>query len=264
MTPIGVFDSGVGGLTVVAALERRLPGESILYLGDTARLPYGTKSPATVMRYTRRNVDFLLDRGVKAVVIACNTASALALEALQAEAPPVPVWGVVEPGAQRALEVSRGHVGVVATESTILSDAYARTLRRLAPGLRVESLACPLFVPLVEEGWHDDPIAEQIAHRYLDPLLAAGIDTLLLGCTHYPLLVPTLRRVVGDAIRLVDSAEAMAEVVATGLERGGLLAPAGDPLAHVCVTDAGERFAGLARRILGRDNVSLELVDVSG
>ena len=135
---------------------------------------------------------------------------------------------------------------------------------RLRPEVTVESRACPLFVPLVEEGWHDDPIAEQIAHRYLDPLLAAGIDTLLLGCTHYPLLVPTLRRVVGDAIRLVDSAEAMAEVVATGLERGGLLAPAGGPLVHVCVTDAGERFAGLARRILGRDSVSLELVDVSG
>jgi glutamate racemase len=155
-------------------------------------------------------------------------------------------------------------VGIAATESTILSDAYARTLRRLAPDLRVDSLACPLFVPLVEEGWHDDPIAEQIAHRYLDPLLAAGIDTLVLGCTHYPLLAPTLRRVVGGEIALVDSAETMAEVVAAGLERGGLLEPAGDPVVHVCVTDAGERLARLARRILGRDSVSLELVDVSG
>lgn len=262
--PIGVFDSGVGGLTVVAALARRLPGESILYLGDTARLPYGTKSAATVLRYTRRNVDFLLARGVKAVVVACNTASAVALDELSAQPPPVPIWGVVEPGARRALEVTSGHVGVVGTESTVLSDAYARTMRRLAPDLRVTSLACPLFVPLVEEGWHDDPIAEEIAHRYLDPLLAAGIDTLILGCTHYPLLLPTLRRVVAEEVRIVDSAEAVAAVVATDLERLGLLATGGVPEDHFCVTDAGERFGRLARRILERDDVSLELVDVSG
>lgn len=264
MKPIGVFDSGVGGLTVVAALERRLPGESVLYLGDTARLPYGTKSRATVVRYTRANVDFLLDRGVKAVVLACNTASALALDELVDDAPPVPVWGVVEPGARRALEVTRGHVGVVATESTIRSDAYGRTLRALAPDLRVTSAACPLFVPLVEEGWPDDPIAEQIAHRYLDPLLAEDIDTLVLGCTHYPLLVPTLRRVVGEDVHLVDSAETVAAVVAADLEREGLLATEHEADSHFCVTDSGERFGALARRILGRDGVSLELVDLGG
>lgn len=264
MKPIGVFDSGVGGLTVVAALERRLPDESILYLGDTARLPYGTKSRATVVRYTRANVEFLLERGVKAVVLACNTASALALEDLEEDEPPVPVWGVVEPGARRALDVTRGHVGVVATESTIRSGAYERTLHALAPELRVTSAACPLFVPLVEEGWHDDPIAEQVAHRYLDPLLAEGIDTLVLGCTHYPLLVPTLRRVVGDEIHLVDSAETMAAVVAEDLGHRDLLASAHDADSHFCITDAGERFGALARRILGRDGVSLELVDLSG
>ena len=173
---------------MVAALRRRLPRESILYLGDTARLPYGSKSPDTVLQYTRKNLDFLLGRGVKAVVIACNTASALALPRLGA--PPVPTWGVVEPGARRAAAVSAGRVGVIATASTVRSDAYRRALLACRPGLEVRSLACPLFVPLVEEGWHDDPIAEQVARRYLEPLLAAGVDTLLLGCTHYPLLAP--------------------------------------------------------------------------
>jgi glutamate racemase len=176
MDAIGVFDSGVGGLTVAAALRRRLPGESILYLGDTARLPYGSKSPDTVTRYTRRNIEFLTERGVKAVVVACNTASALALPHLD---PHVPTWGVIEPGARKAAAVSHGRVGVIATEATVLSDAYPRALRALRPDLVILSQACPLFVPLVEEGWLDDPITEQVAERYLRPLLDAGIDTLV-------------------------------------------------------------------------------------
>lgn len=260
MKPIGVFDSGVGGLTVVRALRERLPHESILYLGDTARLPYGTKSPATVRQYTRRNVEFLEQRGVKAVVVACNTATALALDDLPT---PVPVWGVVEPGAERAAAISAGRVGVIATEATILSDAYGRALRRRRPELEVVSQACSLFVPLVEEGWHDDPLAEQVARRYLEPLLAAGIDTLVLGCTHYPLLAPVLRRVVGDGVALVDSAQAVAERTAIDLESAGLAAPAGEtPEHHFCVTDAGDRFGRLARRILGEEHVSLEWVEV--
>ena len=260
MKPIGVFDSGVGGLTVVRALRRRLPGESILYLGDTARLPYGTKSPATVRQYTRRNVEFLEARGVKAVVVACNTATALALDDLPA---PVPVWGVVEPGARRAAEISRGRVGVIATEATILSDAYGRALKRLRPELEVYSQACPLFVPLVEEGWHDDPIAHQVAKRYLAPLLDAGIDTLVLGCTHYPLLESVLRRVVGEHVSLVDSAAAVAERTAADLLAAGLVAPPGErPEHHFCVTDASDRFARLARLILGEERVSLEWVEV--
>ena len=190
MDAIGVFDSGVGGLTVVSALRRRLPGESILYLGDTARLPYGSKSPDTVTRYTRRNIEFLTERGVKAVVVACNTASALALPDLDLHG--VPTWGVIEPGARAAAAVSRGRVGVIATEATVRSDAYPRALRALRPDLEILSQACPLFVPLVEEGWHDDPITAEVAERYLRPLLAAGIDTLVLGCTHYPLLKPVL------------------------------------------------------------------------
>lgn len=257
MRPIGVFDSGIGGLTVVAALRRRLPAESILYLGDTARLPYGTKSPETVERYTRRNVDFLVRRGVKAVVVACNTASALALPALR---PPVPTWGVIEPGAARAAALSRGRVGVIATEATIRSDAYARALRACAPQLAVLSKACPLLVPLVEEGWLDDEIAEATARRYLSPLLEASIDTLVLGCTHYPLLAPLLSRIVGEEITLVDSAEATAELVAAELAER---AEPGAPVEHhFCVTDAGERFERLAGAFLGEQRLSLEWVDV--
>jgi glutamate racemase len=269
MDAIGVFDSGVGGLTVVAALRRRLPLESILYLGDTARLPYGSKSPATVTRYTQNNVAFLVERGVKAVVVACNTASALALPELSL---PVPTWGVVEPGAERAAAVSGGRVGVIATEATVRSDAYPRALRRWRPELAIASRACPLFVPLVEEGWHDDPIAEQVAVRYLGPLLAGGIDTLVLGCTHYPLLVPVLARVAGPAVRLVDSAAAVAEAVAAGLAERGLAAAAGPdgrpasgrpPYLRLCVTDAGPSFQALARGILGSPELCLEWVEVA-
>ncbi|HET9229535.1 MAG TPA: glutamate racemase [Thermoanaerobaculia bacterium] len=256
---IGVFDSGVGGLTVVTALRRRLPRESILYLGDTARLPYGSKSPDTVTRYTRRNIEFLTERGVKAVVVACNTASALALPNLT---PEIPTWGVIEPGARKAAEVSRGKVGIIATEGTVRSDAYATELRRLRPDLEILSRPCPLFVPLVEEGWHDDPVTEEVARRYLEPLLEAGIDTLVLGCTHYPLLKPVLQRVAGPDVVLVDSAEAVAEVVAQGLAERGLEAGDQPPASHLCVTDAGESFRRLAARILGEKGLPLEWVEV--
>jgi glutamate racemase len=268
---IGVFDSGVGGLTVAAAIRRRLPRESILYLGDTARLPYGSKSPDTVTRYTRRNIEFLAERGVKAVVVACNTASALALPQLDPDHldpnhnRTIPTWGVIEPGARKAAALSRGRVGVIATDATVLSDAYPRALRALRPDLEILSQPCPLFVPLVEEGWHDDPVTEQVAERYLRPLLDAGIDTLVLGCTHYPLLVPVLRRVAGPDVTLVDSAEAVAEVVAAGLAAGGIEAASDrttPPEHHVCVTDAGEKFHQLAGRILGED-VTLEWVEVT-
>lgn len=264
MTAIGVFDSGIGGLTVTAALRRRLPAESILYLGDTARLPYGTKSVETVTEYTRNNLAFLRRRGVKALVVACNTASALALPHLEAA---VPTWGVIEPGAQRAAAVSRRRVGVVATESTVRSGAYAAVLRRLRPELEVLSQPCPLFVPLVEEGWLDDAIAEQVAERYLAPLKNAAIDTLVLGCTHYPLLAPMLRRLVGESVTLVDSAEAVAATVGEGLAGAGLLAPAAPsapvPEHHLCVTDASDCFARLARRILGPVEARLELVELA-
>lgn len=256
---IGVFDSGVGGLTVVSALRRRLPGESILYLGDTARLPYGSKSPDTVTRYTRRNIEFLTGRGVKAVVVACNTASALALPNLDMHE--VPTFGVIEPGARKAAAVSRGRVGVIATEATVRSDAYPKALRAIRPDLEILSQPCPLFVPLVEEGWHDDPVTEEVARRYLKPLLDEGIDTLVLGCTHYPLLVPVLQRVAGPDVTLVDSAEVVAEMVASGLIEKHLEATH-PPAHHFCVTDTGETFQRIARRILQDPGVALEWVEV--
>jgi glutamate racemase len=272
--PIGVFDSGVGGLTVAKALLERMPRESLLYLGDTARLPYGTKSAETVARYTRRNVAFLVEHGVKAVVIACNTASATGLasgvvdttpSARMTSAPPtalVPTWGVIEPGARAAVAVTRGRVGVIATESTIASGVYPRVLERLAPGLVVTVRACPLFVPLVEEGWEDDPVAVEVARRYLAPLLAEDIDTLVLGCTHYPLLSGALRQVVGDGVTLVDSAAAISLEVARELEASGLAAsPRTVPRHRLLVTDASPPFHRLARRILG-DGIELERVDV--
>ncbi len=266
--PIGVFDSGVGGLTVVSALTRRLPTESILYLGDTARLPYGDKSPRTVRRYTHYNVEFLLNRGVKAVVVACNTASALALDELDYD---LPIWGVIEPGAAAAVAATQGRVGVIATEATIRSDAYGNAIRRLDASIAIESRACPLFVPLVEEGWSDDPISEQIAERYLAPLLDVGIDTLVLGCTHYPLLKPVLQRVAGKSVRLVDSAETVTHEVARGLKALELEAPADTtPNHHFCVTDSGQHFARVAKDLLAHvpsaetthPDISLELVEV--
>lgn len=257
---IGVFDSGVGGLTVVAALRRRLPAASILYLGDTARLPYGTKSRRTVLRYSQANMDFLARRGVDAMVIACNTASAMALEGLELR---TPHWGVLEPGASAAVAAAGGRVGVIATESTVRSGAYEQAIRRLNPDLMVRQQACPLLVPLVEEGWEDDEITERIVSRYLDPLLAAGIDTLLLGCTHYPLLRRVLARVCGPGVTLVDSAESTSLAVEQQLshrgERGG--SASRPPGVRLFATDASSRFARLAERILG-EPVALEWVDV--
>ncbi len=276
---IGVFDSGVGGLTVVSALMRRLPAETILYLGDTARLPYGNKSPATVRRYTQRNVAFLEERDVKAVVIACNTASAVA-----ERRPPTasPQWGVIEPGAAAAVAVARKRVGVLGTESTIESGAYERAIHRLRPDLEVYGRACPLFVPLVEEGWVEDEVTEKVARRYLEPLIERGVDTLVLGCTHYPVLAPLLQRVAGPEIQVVDPAREVAELVARELMSRSLLAStprglAGDsesspgalqrPDHHFCVSDGGDRFQRLAIKILGACGIvdpafSLEWVEV--
>lgn len=266
--PIGVFDSGVGGLTVAAALQRRLPRERLLYLGDTARLPYGTKSAATVRRYTEVNLEFLERRGVKAVVVACNTASALGLPGLAA---PVPVWGVIEPGADRAAAATRnGRVGVIATESTVASGAYASALRRIVPELRIWSQPCPLLVPLIEEGWLEDPVTAEVARRYLEPLLVHDIDTLVLGCTHYPLIAPLLARIAGPGVVLVDSAAAVSDQVAAELAHRGLLAVALSPRDaaaangtgdHYCVTDTSQRFERIAGDFLGR-KVALELVDI--
>jgi len=261
--PIGIFDSGIGGLTVARAVYDRLPGESTIYFGDTARVPYGPKSPETVRRYSLEILHWLVDQGVKAVVIACNTSTAHALEALQAESP-VPVIGVIEPGARAAAAATRGGpVGVIGTAGTIASNAYAKAIRRVRPDARVEQRACPLFVPLVEEGWFEHPAAELIAREYLAPLHAAGVDALVLGCTHYPLLKPLLERVMGPEVLLIDSGQETAAVVASTLEERGMTAPpSGEPFHRFAVSDDEARFLQVGSRFIGDRLDAAELVAV--
>jgi glutamate racemase len=250
--PIGVFDSGIGGLTVVHELVRQLPHESIVYFGDTARVPYGNKGPETVQRYSREIADFLEAQGVKAIVVACNTATAHALPALQAERP-MPVIGVVEPGARAAVAATRSErIGVIGTAGTIRSGAYERAIHLLRPEARVDAQACPLFVPLVEEGWTDHPATRLVATEYLAPLAADRIDTLVLGCTHYPLLKPLLRDVLGPDVRLIDSAQETAAETARVLDARRLSAPAGATAAHrFFCSDEPSRFLALGQRFLG-------------
>lgn len=257
--PLGVFDSGVGGLTVLSAIRARLPGESTLYLGDTARVPYGPKSPETVRRYALEAADFLLARGVKALVVACNTATARALEHV-ADRVPIPVIGVIAPGARAAVERSRGGpIGVIGTRGTVESGSYQAALRAIRPDAVVHVAACPLFVSLAEEGWTDGDVPRLAARRYLEPLLAREIDTLVLGCTHYPLLRPLLAEVAGSGVRLVDSGEATAEDLASLLDDAGLLAPEdAAPRARYYVTDEDTRFRALAERFLGAPLEHLE------
>jgi glutamate racemase len=251
-SPIGIFDSGIGGLTVARAVYERLPDESTVYFGDTARVPYGPKSPETVRRYSIEILEWLLRQGVKAVVVACNTSTAHALEALQRHSP-VPVVGVIEPGAQAAAAASRdGPIGVIGTAGTIASNAYARAIQRRRAGARVEQKPCPLFVPLVEEGWFEHPAAELIAREYLEPLRQARVDTLVLGCTHYPLLKPLLQRVMGSEVRLIDSGEETAAAVAQVLKRASLSASAGAAATHrFAVSDDEARFRQVGARFIG-------------
>ncbi len=253
--PIGVFDSGVGGLTVFRAVERALPDESLIYLGDTARVPYGTKSPKTVARYALQATRFLSRHRIKMLIVACNTASAVALESLAEEAG-APVVGVIRPGARRAAELSEsGRIGVIGTRATIDSGAYPAAIRSLRANAEVFSHACPLFVPLAEEGWGGDGVARQVAQRYLEPLREARIDTLVLGCTHYPLLRETIGQVMGRSVQLVDSAESAASEVRERLEREPELAagPSPDGAKHrFFVTDVPDPFQKVAERFLGR------------
>ena len=249
---IGVFDSGIGGLTVVRELIARLPSEEIIYFGDTARVPYGPKSPDTVRRYSREIGDFLRAESVKAVVIACNTATAHALPMLR-EHLPVPVIGVVEPGARAAVAATRsGEIGVIGTVGTINSGAYERAIKALAPEARVDAYACPLFAPLIEEGWLDTPATRLIACEYLRPLAAARIDTLVLGCTHYPLLKPLLAQILGPDVCLIDSAAETAAETARVLDQQGRRSPNGRPPQHRFIaSDAPEQFLRLGQRFLG-------------
>ena len=251
--PIGVFDSGIGGLTVVAAIMLALPDERVAYVGDTARVPYGPKSPETVVRYSRQIASWLLEQHVKAIVIACNTATAHALETLQRECP-VPVIGVVQPGARAAVGATRnGRIGVIGTTGTINSGAYRRAIAELAPEAMVVGTACPLFVPLVEEGWVEHPATRLIVETYLQPLRAAKVDTLVLGCTHYPLLAPMIGEVVGGEVTLVDSAAETANALRDVLSANALATSAvgRSPVHRFIATDAPDAFRRVGQRFIG-------------
>jgi glutamate racemase len=270
--PIGVFDSGMGGLTVLRALRRRLPHESAIYLGDTARLPYGTKSADSVIRYALQATEYLAGRGVKMLVIACNTASAVSLDPLHERFAPLPVVGVVEPGAAAAVAASRtGRHLVLATESTVKRHAYARAIHALSPGAVVDERACSLFVALAEEGWTDGAIPESIARAYLAPALnrSSGAnevpDTVVLGCTHFPLLEGAIRAALGPGPAIVDSAGTTAEAVAHLLGQAGGLNPGPAPgTLRLLATDGADRFAAVGSRFLGETirPADVEIVDL--
>ena len=248
---IGIFDSGVGGLTVLQRLRETVPHEHLLYLGDTARHPYGTKSAEVVTRYSIENTQFLVDKGVKMLVVACNSASAVALDTLRTRFE-VPVIGVIAPGARAAVAATRNHkVGVVGTEATIASGSYTRALRALDPALEIYTRACPLLVPLAEEGWVDNEVARSAVALYLASLRQSGIDTLVLGCTHYPLLAPLIRDYLGPAVTIVDSAEETAREVVTMLAARGVALGEGAGSASFFVTDVPDRFTKIGGRFLG-------------
>ena len=264
--PIGVFDSGVGGLTVLRQLSLRMPGERLIYLGDTARLPYGTKSRETVVKYSLRNAAFLVEKGVKCLVVACNTASSLALERLRSDFS-MPVIGVIHPGARKAASASRARrVGVIGTLATVRSRAYEEAIASYGRDIEVTSVPCPLFVALAEEGWVEDDITRRVAERYLRPLREKKIDVLVLGCTHYPLLKPVLTEVMGRDVALVDSAEEVANEVAASLREKGLAAEedertkVGSPA--ICLTDRSLHFLELGERILELPLNQVEYVDL--
>ena len=275
--PIGIFDSGVGGLTVYRALHERLPYEHFVYLGDTARVPYGTKSLSTVERYAIENSRFLEAHGIKLLVVACNTASALALPAIR-QAVSVPVVGVIEPGARAAVEVAAGKkIGVIATEATVQSGAYAASIGQINSTIEVIERACPLFVPLAEEGWAETDVARAVAEQYLNDLRKKDVGALVLGCTHYPILRNLISGVVGTDVPLIDSGAAAAREVEALLKSSQLLSPEPDrdsedrrerrlcdDLDHFYVTDAAERFAKVAERFLGTAPSVLEAVEVWG
>lgn len=252
-SPIGVFDSGVGGLTVVRALMERLPFEHIHYFGDTARVPYGVKSVETIAHYTTQITQFLLERRVKMLIVACNTMAAVAADVVR-DLSPAPVLDVIEAGALSALAATRTRrIGVIGTPTTINSNAYSRAIHQIEPEARIVSQACALFVPLVEEGWLDHPVTRMTAQEYLKPVLAERIDTLVLGCTHYPLIKPLLQEVCGPEVTLVDSAEAMAEQAAALLSERDLHNPSRSaPQYHYYVTDVPLRFQTIGERFLGR------------
>lgn len=264
--PIGVFDSGVGGLTVVREIMRQIPNEKIVYFGDTARVPYGSKSKETITRYSRQIVRFLESTQVKAIVIACNTASAYALEELEKEIT-VPIIGVIKPGARVAAEATRnGRIGVIGTNATVDSGIYTTYIQQLKPAVEVKGKACPLFVPLVEEGLWQDPVTDEIAMRYLGELIDTGIDTLILGCTHYPLIRSTIGRVMGEHVTLVNPAYETARELKELLMEKGLFNPIPPSLGtnkyRFFVSDGAERFMHFANSIIKYGILSAKVVNI--
>jgi glutamate racemase len=258
--PIGVFDSGIGGLTVVKALIERMPFENIIYFGDTARVPYGLKSVETISKYATQITEFLLHQKVKLLIVACNTMSSVAYQAIE-DLSPVPVLDVVDAGARSAVAVTRNkYVGVIGTPATINSNAYQKAINKYDPGIRIFSQPCPLFVPLAEEGWFDHQVTMLTAQEYLKPVMAQNIDTLVLGCTHYPLLKPLLQEILGDQIRLVDSAQAIAEQTRDLLNKNNLWNEQKPPEYRFYVTDVPIRFQGVGERFLGRKLTNVNVV----
>ena len=270
-SPIGIFDSGIGGLTVLKEIGREIPSEDIVYFGDTAHLPYGTKSKETITKFSMDNIRFLQSFDVKMVIVACNTASSLSLEAVK-EKFPMPIIGVIEPGARQALtQTKNGRIGIIGTKATIGSGSYESSLKRLDPRAKVYSQACPLFVPFVEEGWLEGEIVSKVARIYLEGLKSFGIDTLILGCTHYPLLAKVIGEIMGDKVKLVNSAEETAKEAKKLMTNLQIESPAKktEPSVRFYVSDEPEQFRALGERFLGRSIQSvakvgdhLEAVDV--
>lgn len=264
-SPIGVFDSGIGGLTVLKEIFRVLPGESTIYLGDTARVPYGIRSPETVMRYSFENTRFLVSKGIKLLVIACNTASSISLTEIKKKMS-IPVIGVIEPGANAAVKSTRNEkIGIIGTEATIRSSSYKKAIRAIDSSAEVFGLPCPLFVPLVEEGWTEGKIAVMVAEKYLKGIKNKGIDTLVLGCTHYPLLKSVVSEVMGSDIRLIDSAVETAKSIKEILKSKGIERKSkARPLREIYVTDSPERFIKVGERFLEQKIKHIEKIDVGG
>lgn len=260
--PIGIFDSGVGGLTVVRELTREMPDEDIIYFGDTARVPYGTKSASTIQKFSIQNVLFLLKHNVKLIIIACNTSSAIGLPFLSGYFS-IPIIGVIKPGAKAAVRSSRnGRVGVIGTNATVLSGAYEKEIKSLNSDIKVYSKSCPLFVPLAEEGWAGDGIVDIVARKYLTAFKGKGIDTLIMGCTHYPLLRSSIQRAMGKGVRLIDSAGETAREAKELLEESGLKSPAKRKAKlRFYVSDAPDKFRSVAKRFLGKGAETVERVN---
>lgn len=261
--PVGVFDSGIGGLTVLKEIIRELPVEGTIYLGDTARVPYGMRSAETVIRYSFENAKFLLSKEVKLLVVACNTASSVSLDAIK-KSVSIPVIGVIEPGAKAAVKVTRNRkIGVIGTEATVKSDSYAKAIKAIDGSIEVFGVSCPLFVPLVEEGWSEGDIVTLVANRYLEGMKDKGIDTLVLGCTHYPLLKKVIAGVMGDGIKLIDSAVETSKEIKAVLEVLGLnTGPGGTPLREFYVTDSPERFLKVGENFLGQKIEHIKKIEV--